>query len=84
MTSCYRTSLEEEGVGDFLEKLPAGALSTLLMEAGSSGSDGFDIMTSEVIKKSTVCVCVRESICTCVHACTCVHVGQLVGSGSLL
>lgn len=43
-------------MGDFLEKLTAGALSTLLMEVGSPGSDGFDIMTSEVIKKSTVCV----------------------------
>lgn len=60
-------------MGDFLEKLTAGALSILLMEAGSSGSDGFDIMTSEVIKKSTVCVREREYMHVCARMHMCVY-----------
>ena len=60
-------------MGDFLEKLTAGTLSILLMEAGSSGSDGFDIVTSEVIK-NRLCVCERERayarVCTHAHVYT--------------
>lgn len=60
-------------MGDFLEKLTAGALSILLMEAGSSGSDGFDIMTSEVIKKSTVCERERAHMHVCARMHMCVY-----------